>query len=252
MTAYFMAIPVLLRPTAQLVRKSMQMFFLFGLMLSNMSLLTAYTQIFATELPFSLEHSIYLDLLLAVGGILFFYYWEKVPEGIDMERLVLRKMRRVYKTALTIVVILFAGIVFGGNRWTALGEKVPETAWKSFALPLVEAVKQTESGFYACFRETGVIPGIFVIIFLTLLLNRLRKNYGMDKPLTGSLTLITAVFMIQMFFCKPAANTLTIYYVLLLFAAFYKEEKNRMVSVRIRGETLRKKRGGLEEKSIIS
>ena len=250
MTAYFMAIPVLLRPTAQLVRKSMQMFFLFGLMLSNMSLLTAYTQIFATELPFSLEHSIYLDLLLAVGGILFFYYWEKVPEGIDMERLVLRKMRRVYKTALTIVVILFAGIVFGGDRWTALGEKVPETAWKSFAMPLVEAVKQTESGFYVCFREAGVIPGIFVIIFLTLLLNRLRKNYGMDKPLTGSLTLIAAVFMIQMFFCKPAANTLTIYYVLLLFAAFYKEEKNRMVSVRIRGETLRKQRDGIEEKAL--
>lgn len=248
MTAYFVAIPILLRPTAQLVKRDMQMFFLFGFMLSNMSLLTEYTPLFVTEVSYSLEHSVYLDLLLAIGGVFFFHYWEKIPEGIDLERLVMRKMRRVYKTLLVVIVILFTGIVTGADRWAALGEKVSEEAWKGFALPLVGAVRQSESGFYSCFRDIGILAGLFVVVFLVLLMGRLRQNYGMDKPLTGILILITAVFAVQLLFFKPAANTLTVYFVLLLSAAFNKEEKTKMVSIRIREETLRKqseKEGGV-------
>lgn len=243
MALYFLAVPVLLRPTARLVKKDMQMLFLFGFLLSNMSLLTNYTGMFVTDIAFSLEHSVYLDLLLACGGILFFHYWEKIPEGIDLERLVMRKMRRTYKYLFMVGGIFFTGIVFGADRWTALGEKMPDKIWKSFALPLVEAVKQSESGFYACFQETGVIAGIFIVMFLVLLMSRMRRNYGMDRPLTGGLILITIFFMIQLLFYRPAANTLTVYVVLLLFAAFYREEKSRMVSVRIRGETLRRQDG---------
>lgn len=248
MTAYFVAIPVLLRPTAQLVKRDMQLFFLFGFMLSNMSLLTEYTQIFVTELSYSLEHSVYLDLLLAIGGVFFFHYWEKIPEGINLERLVMRKMRRAYKVVLTVITILFAGIITGADRWAALGEKISEEAWKGFALPLVGAVRKSESGFYFCFREMGIWAGIFAVVFLVFLIGRLRQNYGMDKPLTGILILITAVFGVQLLFFKPAANTLTVYFMLLLFAAFNKEEKTQMVSIRMREETLRKqseKEGGV-------
>ena len=239
MTAYFIAMPIWLRPTAQLIRKNAQMFFLFGFMLSNMSLLTGYTQIILTELSYSLEHSVYLDLLLAAGGILFFHYWDKIPEGIDLERLVMRRMRRVYKGLLMVLGILFAGTVIGGNKWAALGEKMSETAWKGFALPLAESVKQEESGFYFCFQEAGGCAGIFIILFFVFLIERMRRNYGLDKPVTGILILISGIFMMQLLFWKPAGNTLTIYFVLLLFAAFYQEERNRMVSIKIREETLK-------------
>lgn len=250
MVFYFMAVPVLIRPTALLVKKDMQMFFLFSLIRSNMSLLTEYTQIFVTDISYSLEHSVYLDLLLAAGGILFFHYWEKIPEGIDMERLVMRKMRRVYKSILMAAVLLFIGIVIGADRWTALGNQISDDIWKSFALPLVEAVRQSESGFYVCFREAGTAAGIFAVLFFVMMANKLRQNYGMDKPLTGSLILITIFFMVQLLFYSPAVNTLTVYFVLFLFAAFYKEEKVKMVSVRISGETLRRQNEKvLEEKT---
>lgn len=217
-------------------------------MLSNMGLLSQYTPIFVTELSYSLEHSVYLDLLLAAGGILFFHYWEKIPEGIDLERLVMRKMRRAYKVVLMVMIILFVGIVTDADRWAALGGSLSEEAWKGFALPLVGALKQSESGFYFCFRETGILTGIFVVVFLVFMIGRLRRNYGMDKPLTGILILITVLFMVQLLFFKPAANTLTVYFMLLLFGAFHKEDKNKMVSTRIREETLRKqnkKEGGV-------
>lgn len=239
MTAYFIAMPILLRPTAQLIKKDMQMLFLFGFLLSNMSLLTEYTHVILTEFSYSLEHSVYLDLLLAVGGVLFFHYWDKIPEEVDLERLVMRKMRRVYKGLLMMMGILFAGMVIGADRWVSFGEKMSEEAWKGFALPLVEAVKQGESGFYFLFREAGVSAGIFIVVFFIFLIGRLRRNYGLDKPVTGILILISGVFLVQLLFWKPAVNTLTIYFMLLLFAAFHKEEKSKLVSVKIRGEALK-------------
>lgn len=239
MTAYFIAMPILLRPTAQLVKRNAQMFFLFGFMLSNMSLLAGYTQVILTELSYSLEHSVYLDLLLAVGGVFFFHYWDKIPEGIDLERLVMRKMRRVYKGLLWALGIFFMGTLIGAERWEVLGEGMSKEAWKGFAVPLIESVKQGESGFYFCIREAGTGAGIFLVVFFVFLIGRLRRNYGLDKPMTGILTLMSIIFMVQMLFWKPAENALTVYFILLLFAAFQKEEKSRLVSIKMRGEAFK-------------
>lgn len=222
-----------------MVKRNAQMFFLFGFMLSNMSLLTGYTRMILTELSYSLEHSVYLDLLLVAGGLLFFHYWDKIPEGVDLERLVMRKMRRVYKGALMALGIIFAGTIISADRWSSLGDNMFGKAWKGFALPLVEAVKQGESGFYLCFREAGATVGIFIVIFFIFLIGRLRRNYGLDKPVTGILVLISIVFMIQLLFWNPSANTLTIYFVMLLSAAFQKEEKVKMTGIKIRGEALK-------------
>lgn len=73
----------------------------------------------------------------------------------------------------------------------------------------------------------------------------------MDRPMTGILILITDIFMVQLLFFKPAANTLTVYWILMLFAVFNKEEKTRMISVRIREETLRIQ-GGIERGEMES
>lgn len=55
MTMVFIAIPVLQRPTAELVKRDMQMFFLYLFMLSNMSLLTGYTKLLQVEVSYNLE-----------------------------------------------------------------------------------------------------------------------------------------------------------------------------------------------------
>lgn len=93
MVIYFLTVPVVLRPTAALVKRAMRIFFLYGFMLSNMSLLTEYTQIFCKDISYAAELSVYLDLLIAVGGIVFFRYWDRISENVDRERLVLRRMQ---------------------------------------------------------------------------------------------------------------------------------------------------------------
>lgn len=213
MILYFIAMPMIHRPTALFVKNDMQMLFLFVLMLSNMSLLTEYTQVIVKKLSYSLEHSVYLDLLLAIGALFFFHYWDRIPEKIDLERLVMRKMRRGYQLLLKITSILFIGFLSG-------------------------SVRRTESAFYACFRDIGVVCSIFIIIFFILSADRMYRKFSFDRPVTGNLILISSLFMIQLFFWKPAVNTLTVYLILFFGAAFNIEERVKVTSIKIRKEEL--------------
>lgn len=231
---FFLAIPVLLRPTAILVKRAMQLFFMYLFMLSNMSLFTGYTQIARVEITYSLEHSVYLDLLVAAGGLVFFYYWDRIPEGTDLERLVLRKMQKGYRFILKTVLLMFAVIVLVGNGWAALPDSITYNMIKSFALPLVEAIGKNESGFLYCFRTMGVIPGIFLLVSIVLFLDRMYKNYAPDKPLTDILILISIVFAMQLLFWNPGIHNIVCYFYLCTVASFYKEEWEQMESIGVK------------------
>lgn len=241
MGIFFLAIPVLLRPIAMLVKRAMQLFFMYLFMLSNMSLLTEYTQIIRKEVSYSLEHSVYLDLLLAIGGIVFFHYWDRIPEGTDLERLVLRKMQKGYRFALNMVLLLFGIIAFIENAWAALPDSTAYNVMKSFAVPLAEAAGQNESGFLYCFRVMGVVPGLSLLIVFSLFLGRMYENYAQDKPLTGMLILISVLFWAQLLFWNPGMHNITCYFFLLAAASFYKEEREHMESIGVRVSDLEMK-----------
>lgn len=234
MGIFFLAIPVLLRPTAMLVKRAMQLFFMFLFMLSNMSLLTGYTQIIRAEVAYSLEHSVYLDLLLAAGGVVFFHYWDRIPEGTDLERLVLRKMQKGYQFILKVVLLMFAAIILSGNGWAALPDSTTYNMVKSFALPLAAAVGNNEGAILYCFRTIGVIPGIFLLVFIILFSDKMRKNYASDKPVTGFLILTSVIFLGQLLFWNPGIHNIVCYLYLLVTASYYKEEQKQMESVGIK------------------
>lgn len=238
MGIFFLAIPVLFRPTAVLVKKAMQLFCLYLFMLSNMSLLIKHTKIVRTEVVYPLEHGIYLELLLAAGGLVFFYYWERIPEGVDLERLVLRKMQKGYRFLLKVLLLILAVMVLGGDTWTALPEGVTCNMMKSIAAVFVEAVNKSESGFLYCFRTLGTIPGIFLISSVILFLDRMYKNYAVDKPVTDSLILISVMFLVQLLFWNPGMHNIVCYFYLLAAASYYKEERTQMESVGVKASDL--------------
>lgn len=223
MGIYFLMIPVALRPTAVLVKRSMQLFFIYLFMLSNMSLLTEYTQIIRTEISYSLEYSVYLDLLIAAGGVVFFHYWDRIPEGVDLNRLVVRKMQKGYRFIAAMVLVIFAAIVIDGG-WEALPEGMSYDMVRFLTVPLVEVVGQNESGILQCFRMIGVLPGMFLLVSMVLFMGRLRRNYVVDEPITGGLVLISAVFMIQLLFWNPGIHNIVCYFYLLVSACFQQKE----------------------------
>lgn len=240
MGIYFLAVPVMLRPTAILVKRIMQLFFVYLFMLSNMSLLTEYTQFIQSEISYSLEHSVYIDLLVAAGGVVFFHYWDRIPEGMDLERLVLRKMQKAYRFVLTTVILVFMVVILGGG-WADLPEGISYDMVKSFAVPLAEAVGRNESGILQCFRTIGVLPGIFLIVSIVLFTGRMHRNYASDKPVTAILILISGIFQIQLLFWNPGIHNIVCYFYLLATACFYKEEREQMESVGIKISDLKLK-----------
>lgn len=231
MLTVFIAIPVLFRPVARLVKRDMQLFFTYMFLLSNMSLLTNYMKLIQKELTFNIENSVYLDLLIAIGGIVFLLYWDRIPEGMDLEQLVLRKMRRGYLFFLKTMAIFFAAILLNGERWRELPDSMLLLPLKRFAVALWEEVGRGESVFFLSFEKQGVMGGFLLLVFSSLIIARLRKNYHIDKPLTITLILISGLFLLQLLFWKPAINSLPIYFMILIFAAFY-QEKRKEVSVR--------------------
>lgn len=236
MVFVFLAIPVLMRPTAELVKRDMQLFFLYGFMLSNMSLLANYTELIQKETMFSLEYSVYLELLLAVGGVFFFRYWDRIPEDADRERLVLRRMRRGYQFLLKLLGLLFAGFVLGGERWRELpegaGAPMGEVMVRSFAVPLLDELKKGKSGWLYCLENSRVTT-LLLLVLTVLLTAKLRKNQSFAKPRTAGLFLPAAVFLVQVFFYVPDINVLPVYLLFLIWAAFYREEKKRFVVTKI-------------------
>jgi hypothetical protein len=231
MLAVFLAIPVLFRPVAEMVKRDMQMLFAYLFLLSNMSLVTNYTMLIRKELTLSIENSVWLDLLVAVGGILFFLYWDRIPKGMALDTLVLRKMRKGYLFFLKTMGLVFMVILTGGERWKALPDHMLLLPFKRLAVALCEEVKRGEPAVFAIFKNQGSIAGLLFIFFCSFIIARLRKNYHMDKPSTIVMILISDLFLVQQLFWKPNLSSLPVYFMILVFAAFYQEER-RSVTVR--------------------
>ncbi len=236
MTMVFLAIPIIYRPTAELVKKDMQMLFVFLFMLCNMSLLTNYTKLLLVDIHYDLEQSVYLELLAAIGGVFFFKYWDRIPEGVDLKRLVMRRMRRGYQFLLKLIGIILIGILLGGSCWSSLPDSFGMTAVKGFAISLVNEVYQGKSAFYLCFEQFGVIGSLLILNVCAFLITEVRRNYRLDKPATGMLTLVASVFFIQLLFWKVSISTLPVYWVFTVLAVSYKEEKEKVSISKIKFE----------------
>lgn len=68
------------KPERKYIQRIMQLLFLYFFMMSNMCLLTNFTSLIKTEVSYSLENSVYLDLAIAIAGSIFFTWWDRLPQ----------------------------------------------------------------------------------------------------------------------------------------------------------------------------
>ncbi len=208
----FVTIPILFRPTVELVKRDMQLFFCYLLLLSNMGLIVGYTDIVQKELSYSLQGGVYLELAMAAGGAVFFHYWERIPEGMDTERLVLRRMRKGYQLLFRGLLLFMAAAVIGdieGRFGNGAG------------------------GFGYLYARTGICGVLLLVFVLAVSVGKLKRNYHPDKPVTVKLAVLSGIFMAQLFFLEPAPQSCPIYVWLMLCALYSKEERKRVRSTKI-------------------
>lgn len=212
--AFFLFLPLVYMPTKRLVNSAMQMFFIYGFLLCNMSLITGYTEIIKIELIYDLETSVYLELLLAVFGVFFFHYWDKNTTEEDDGRKLLPELREYMQKALCIIgimTVLFMGAVV--KEGTAI---MPDVCAK-----LIEQGKRSfhsQSGIF----ETVVLEygGIGVVLVLYLYFT---LAYSLQKKKKPKVTrhhklfrIITGMFVVQSLFLTQSMVTLPLYLVFVI------------------------------------
>lgn len=102
-------LPVFCRPSKTLSAQAAQAAFLYGFLVCNMSLITGYTPLLLGIVTYDLELSVYMELLLAVAGVCFFYSWDRYTQGVDPDT-TLPGMRAWYRKAATVYVVGIWGI----------------------------------------------------------------------------------------------------------------------------------------------
>lgn len=204
-----LTIPVLLRPTACLCKRAMQMLFLFLLMVSSMGLLANDTGLFLLPVHYDVEHSVCLDMIAAIGGVAFFYCWYRKPGELPQEKIVMRGFYKLDKLVLRGLLLFLALFVSGGNLWKTLdGERFGFRGIRGFAMPLLEEAGQNQGLIFGCMREQGVPGAVLCIVVLALLIDRMIRSFGWNKPVTGMLCVIAVSLLPQVFLWEMAPNIL--------------------------------------------
>ncbi len=213
MILMLIAVPILFRSTVELVKRDMQMLFLYLFLLSNMCLIAEYSNFVSEEFLYSLQNSVYLEMAMAAGGIIFLHYWERIPEGVDTERLVLRCMRKGYRILLGGLFFLAFAVVIGD----------------------VEGKFTNRFGVLGYLYERTKMWGVLLLVFtMSISAEQLKKKYHPDKPETVKLIILSAVFMVQLFLGDPVPQTYPIYIALMLCALYSKEERRKIYSIKIK------------------
>ncbi|MDE7285211.1 MAG: hypothetical protein K2N85_16755, partial [Lachnospiraceae bacterium] len=109
----FMFFFLVYEPQREFIKRIMQMAFVYFFMLSNMSLLVNYTKLIKVECQYSLENSVYMELIIALAGVFFFSYWDKLPE--DEDRLLYEFQNAIKWILVGMSIILFLLLIMG-NR----------------------------------------------------------------------------------------------------------------------------------------
>ena len=108
MGIFFLAIPVVFRPAAILVKRAMQLFFVYLLMLSNMSLFTEYTEVIRAEVSYSKQEA------------------ELMIETVEKYRAEARRSRIWGSVIVVLVLGIFATGIISGVRGARAKEKQAE------------------------------------------------------------------------------------------------------------------------------
>lgn len=227
-------IPLFTKPTAALIKKNVQMIFTFLFLLSNMPLIITFLKLTEMKQIVTLEGSIYIDLLIALGGLIFFHYWEKIPKSetsdkINLETLehyMMEDIQKVYRNIVIGVGLIAASIVTIGNQWSNLPKSMVIAPFKKLAVAFSAEVSLRSGMFYECLSKQGLIIGIVLIVVMICMVKKVKQNICNECYFNTMVVLISCAGLLQMIVWKPFANTAPIYFIAMVFAAFYKEKVN--------------------------
>lgn len=241
-----LAVAAFFRPRASLIKKVGILLFLFLFLWSNMSLVLNYTQWFQTEAVYSLETSVYMELFLALGGLLFFHFWDRIPEECDLQKISMVKMQHYFRMVLGVLGFVFFTFVMGGNIWQTLEDKGLKGFIKALALPLNSEITSGSSSIFQWMNQLGVVGVLLLLIWFYQLGMRLYKRCGKDRERSNCFLIFYIAFLLQFFMWEVPGNVLLVFVFLLSLG----NVKPKLIEIELENEESVGNQGGEENEEI--
>ena len=193
------------RPEKEFVRRTMQMASAFFFLLSNMPLLVRYAPLVKTGGAWSLEDGVCLNLALALVGVLFFSWWDRLPEGRGV---LLHGFQKGLSWALAGTGLILFLLLIMGERLEGMGEGTGINLLGHFSAAAREYCAGHNGSFYDGVEKFGLIGGVWVICIILAAVQQMgrRGRRHRSGDIFGGDTLILAVCLAQaVFFSQQAA-----------------------------------------------
>lgn len=221
------AMPLFFRETAEKVKRGVILIFLYLFLYSNMALLASYGGLLKTKTSFSLMNSVYLDLAIAAALVLFFHYWDKLPEKTVLEELLLPKSRTVFLSGLTLESIFAVVAVLGAERLHGMEGSGLEKSLCDFAVGFSAELRSGQNAFLDMMADSGVIGTGLLILLVAALCMREKRHAEGAAPI---FTQMTGILFLILLFLMPIDEVMAPIFVVFGAYAIYgkKESQKRM------------------------
>lgn len=196
-------------PTQRFIKKNMILLFMFGFCASNTPLLT-YFSLKGLNKTFDLEYSIYIDIVIAVLGLIVTNYWEKLPKDKDENVELMPVFAKWYKRSLALIAVLLLVTVVYGSRADGLMNAFGGKAVSGLAGSLWKALSGSNGEFWYILSKYGLI-GIAIMLTLGVIIFRKTISVWREGKLDEvgkGYAFITIMFVFySLFFPFDAAST---------------------------------------------
>ena len=225
LAGYYLILPIVFIPTRSLIGLSMKQLFALIFTVSNMCLFTEYSGLIKVKPALSMEASIYIDIVIAIAGIAFFNYWDKVPDNTDPDRIVLRRMREGYRIASILYLAILAASVTGGRNLDP--DSDTEGLTKGVALmirPIADVSTGRKNILVTMSTEGDVIGAVLIVVLAAMMTYKAIKRMGENSPVITSYALMAVMGLVLSVTTGVGINTVTILSFFTIMAAYGSED----------------------------
>ena len=231
---FFLGIPMLFRPRAELIKRSMQLLFTFLFLWCNMSLITNYVKVVTwPPVTYSLEASVYGELILAIAALLFFHFWDHIPEGKNLNFVSMIGMQKIIRICFIGLLLFLGGGIVNIQRLASL----PQEGFTKFLVtllqPLAQELQSKQTSFFVLYHNTGILITVLVLAILIILGKKIYAKIHKDKIWTNYLFLFYLLFMAQFFLLDIADQVVLVNILLLLWGLTIEESPHNVKAIKM-------------------
>lgn len=235
--AFYLAVPIILVTSKKNVKCAGTLLLVLLIITSNMCLVPYVFDKSEVEVALTFEGSIYLDAVIAVGAFLFYSYWDKLPENVDEEKLILRRFKRGIFTSLCVYVFAIGSAVLGKEMILSLDDEGILGGIKSLFSPLLNSLS-TENVISSSIENMNIFALVLMLIIFTRFLLKGYENSKESKD-SGQCLLVASFSFFAMMIMKMDFGRIEIVFFYTMVTAFVDAEKRKIKRIPVSIENIR-------------